>query len=362
MKGAFTRGTSLPRAAPLPCATHLDTTITFHPDNAQGNRRTRANGASMGTGAKPHVTAIASTAASAMARFTVPLRALIEAGIATADVCIGPQKVAIVPGSPVLIDGTLSLPEEFAQLARRHGCRLIVDFDRVPEHAFDISQADIVTAATQPLARALTHRGCEPVVIPDVVDPRDWTIAPRRAPRQRLRAGWFGDDEGPFDDLALLDDMTRALAGQVDFAFFGTTQATCAAGGNRVERYIAVPPGAAARMLAALDLDVVLVPPAAGSRAAGNAHRRILQAGMLGYAVLASDIEPHREFPVTLLPNDALAWITALRERMHDRSAVRREAALLQAAVARDRGVGRWTARHAALWIAAGVPAVAAHG
>jgi hypothetical protein len=316
----------------------------------------------MAIAAKPHVIAIASTAASAMARFIVPLRSLIERGIATGDVCVGPQNVAIVPGSPVIIDGALTLPPAFAELARRHGCRLILDFDCLPEHAADVSRADIVTAATEPLAQALRRRGCEAVVVPDVIDPRDWTIAPRRAPRERLRAGWFGDDEGPRDDVALLDELTRALAGQVDFAFFGSVQATCAAGGKYVERYLPLPPGAVPRMLAALDLDLVLVPPAPGERTACGSPRRLLQAGMLGYAALASDIEAHRALPVTLLPNQAAAWIAALRERMHDRAALRREAALLHAAVARDRDVERWTHRHATAWIGGAISVAALHG
>ena len=39
---------------------------------------------------------------------------------------------------------------------------------------------------------------------------------------------------------------------------------------------------------------------------------------MLGWAVIASDIHPYRDAPVCRVPNQARAWISAIRERIND--------------------------------------------
>ena len=51
----------------------------------------------------------------------------------------------------------------------------------------------------------------------------------------------------------------------------------------------------------------------------------------LAWPVLASDITPYRDGPVCRVANQPRSWIKAIRERIHDLDATRREGDALRA-------------------------------
>ncbi|MEN8762456.1 MAG: hypothetical protein ABF290_08470, partial [Thiogranum sp.] len=61
-----------------------------------------------------------------------------------------------------------------------------------------------------------------------------------------------------------------------------------------------------------------------------KSNLRLLEYGVLGWPVIASDIAPYHEGPVCRVHNQARAWIKAIRERIHDMDATRREGDALQ--------------------------------
>lgn len=321
-----------------------------------------------------HITGVASDAVSGFYRFTIPIRALIEQGAATGNVSIGLAHVPQVPpGAPLLLQGALTLPAAVASAAKKNNCRLIRDFDELPWSLPDddpnasaispaprtrfgrlIACADAVTVSTEPLARAMRERGCDPIVLPSVVDIRDWTLQPRRTERQRARIGWYGPRASHTGDSTLTEHVVRALIDEMDFIFLGKVPAALTDIAERVEYYLPVPLALFPTLLAALDLDMVLMPLAQNAFNECSSNVPLLQVGMLGYPVIATDIEPHRTLPVTRLPNTPHAWVSAIRNRWEHPAALRREGEELRLAVHAKFLAQTWTSRYLELWTATG--------
>jgi hypothetical protein len=97
------------------------------------------------------------------------------------------------------------------------------------------------------------------------------------------------------------------------------------------------------------DLDLVQIPLAvdAAGECAGNLL--LLQAGILGYPVIATDFDAHRGLPVTRLPNTPQRWIAVLRERAREIDALRREGVELEAAVSAGFSARAWAPRYGAV-------------
>lgn len=318
-----------------------------------------------------HITAIASDAISGMYRFTIPIRAIVERGVATGNIYLGAsQQLEVTPGSPLLLQRHITLPPHVIALAKQHGCRLVHDFDDLlwaipadnpnaatftPEllAAMDaqLAAADTVTASTEPLADALRRRGCDSVtVLPNALDPRDWTSQPQRAEREKPRIGWYGQQAVHIGDLALVDGLVRALIDDVDFVFFGDLPGTLADLAGRVQTVAAVPLPFFAPVLAALDLDLMLAPLASNEFNECKSNLRLLQAGMLAYPVVGSDVEPHRTLPITRVADAPAAWLAAVRERIAEPAALRREGEALRAAVHADYLIEDWAERYLEHW------------
>ncbi len=328
-----------------------------------------------------HITAVASDVVSGLYRFTIPLRALIELGTSTGNVSIGLAHIPqITPGSPLLLQGALTLPAAVVAAAKENNCRLVLDFDELPwslsgddrsasatspalTTSLDrqIACADAITVSTEPLAQAMRERGYDPIVLPSLVDRRDWTVQPRRTERQRARIGWYSRRPMHAEDLTLTEQVVRALIDEVDFVFLGNVPAALSDIAERVEHYPPVPLALFPTLLASVDLDIMLAPLAHNAFNECNSNLPLLQAGMLGYPVIATDIDPYRTLPVTRLPNTPHAWVSAIRNRWEHPAALRREGETLRRAVHANFLVQAWTHRYLELWTGAGAGAPAAH-
>jgi hypothetical protein len=85
------------------------------------------------------------------------------------------------------------------------------------------------------------------------------------------------------------------------------------------------------RKLATLNLDLAVAPLEHNRFNECKSNLRVLEYGVLGWPVIASDIEPYQGSPVCLVKNQARAWINAIRERIQDIHAAQLEGDRLQA-------------------------------
>jgi hypothetical protein len=326
------------------------------------------------------ITALGAYPVCAVYRFELPLRAMIARGWCSAALYGAAGGLFDYPSiaddftfsaaNPVLTQRHIALDAPTVDLMHANACRFVHDIDdllwaipadnpgaaELPPALLakidaSLRLADLVTASTEPLAAALEARGIPAVVIPNLLDPADWQIAPRRAERTRLRVGWYGQRDLHVADLTLITRVVSELADAVDFVFYGDVPAGLATRGTRLETYAGTAIELFPAMLAQLDLDVLLAPLARNAFNECKSNLRLLQAGMLGYAVLATDIEPHRTLPVSLIDNSPESWIRALRERIGERDALAAEGERLRAAVsARYLLDDRWAERVYTTW------------
>lgn len=307
------------------------------------------------------ITAIGSYPVCAVYRFEIPLRAMIArswcsgtvyGAAGTFDYDADGASFDYAPGNPLLTQRHIALDAPTVDVLRANACPFIHDIDdllwAIPADnpgAAELSEAllanmdtslrlaDLVTASTQPLAAALERRGIPAVIIPNLLDPADWRVMPKRANRSRLRLGWYGQRNLHIEDLNVIEQVIATLARDVDFVFYGDLPQGLRPREAEFETYPATAMELFPAMLAMLDLDILLSPLAKNEFNECKSNLRLLQAGMMGYAVIATDIEPHRTLPVTLVENTPAAWIRAIRERIGEIDAVRAEGHVLQSAV-----------------------------
>ncbi len=87
---------------------------------------------------------------------------------------------------------------------------------RLELYEFLLKGADVVTTTTETLADHLRQWNQNVVVIPNSVDPEDWTPQPRRT--DGVRVGWTGSPTH-FDDLAMAMDAVREVQKKRPFTF-----------------------------------------------------------------------------------------------------------------------------------------------
>src|SRR5262249_31946104 len=85
------------------------------------------------------------------------------------------------------------------------------------EWEFMAANADVVTTTTPELASQLRKLNPNTVVIPNSVDPEEWSIKPRKV-GERLRVGWLGGSSH-FLDLAIAADALSELIRKAPFTF-----------------------------------------------------------------------------------------------------------------------------------------------
>lgn len=204
----------------------------------------------------------------------------------------------------------------------------------VERMATALAYSDRLIVSTQPLADLYADHIDDIRVVPNRLEKSLWENIPP-APSQPLsrgkpRVGWAGALQHA-GDLAIIAPVLEALAQEVDWVFFGMIPAGC-------ERFVAefhppVKPYAAyPAKLGSLALDLALAPLEINPFNEAKSNLRLLEYGFFGWPVIASDIYPYREngAPVHRIDNHPGAWIAAIRERLSDRPALRREGECLR--------------------------------
>lgn len=194
---------------------------------------------------------------------------------------------------------------------------------------------DRFVVSTEPLADAFSGFHSDIVVMPNRLPLETWgSIERTRIPRGRMRVGWAGGSSHT-GDLALIADVVKELAKEVDWVFFGMCPDSLRPyvkewhKGVSIENY--------ASTLAALDLDLAIAPLEHNAFNACKSNLKLLEYGACGYPVVCTDIEPYRGLiPVTRVKNRFSEWVDAIRGHIAERDAAERLGRELRTVVRRD--------------------------
>lgn len=187
-------------------------------------------------------------------------------------------------------------------------------------------------------------------VVPNRLEQEIWLpLTSRKRVSPRPRIGWAGGTTH-HGDLLLLKEVIEQTRSEADWVFFGMCP-------DEIRPLVAefhplAPFHEYPVRLASLNLDIAVAPLQDHPFNHGKSNLRLLEYGALGIPVVCSDMTPYRNAPASCVPNEPVAWIKALRERIHDASAREAEGLVLK----------RWVRQHYLLenhlsqWLTAHLP------
>lgn len=211
--------------------------------------------------------------------------------------------------------------------------------------------SDRVIVGTEPMAEALRKFGVDVSIVPNSLEWERWgKVTPKRTEHQRPRVGWAGAVQH-LGDLIWLEPIIKATYQQVQWVFFGMCPEPLL---PYVEYHKPVTFDAYPAKLASLDLDLAIAPLAHNAFNEAKSNLRLLEYGIMGWPVLASDIYPYRtnDPPIWRLPNIPRLWINKIQELVHEPEALLEAGAKLR----------EWVIKHYILenrlseWLAALTP------
>jgi glycosyltransferase involved in cell wall biosynthesis len=192
-----------------------------------------------------------------------------------------------------------------------------------------LALADRLVVTTEALAAGLRSMSDDIQVVPNYLDDSIWQdLRSTRNVSRKPRVGWAGAQQH-LGDLEMIEEVVKCTAEEVDWVFFGMCPDCLRPFAKEVHdavRFEEYP-----EKLARLNLDLAVAPLERNRFNEAKSNLRILEYGVLGWPVVASDIEPFKDAPVCLVRNQPRAWINAIRERAHDVESAWREGDRLRA-------------------------------
>ena len=184
-----------------------------------------------------------------------------------------------------------------------------------------VSLCHRVIVTTEPIAEAMRGMVDDIRVVPNYLERSRWGNLQRPGnERRKPRVGWAGAQEHQ-GDLEFILPVVEATANEVDWIFMGLCPPKLRY--HVAEVHNAVPFDQYPATLAALDLDLAIAPLEINRFNTAKSNLRLLEYGAVGYPVIATDILPYRNAPITRVPNNPKAWIDAIRAHIHDLNATR---------------------------------------
>ncbi|WP_193725917.1 glycosyltransferase [Xanthomonas arboricola] len=215
-----------------------------------------------------------------------------------------------------------------------------------------LGMVDRFVVSTHALAEALQGMHRDTRVVENRL-PLPWwqDLRSLRGQGRRPRVGW-GGGIGHRGDLEMIEDVVRALAGEVEWVFFGMCP-------ERLQPYVhefhpGVPIDDYPAKLAGLNLDLALAPLEDNLFNQCKSNLRLLEYGACGFPVVCSDVRPYQgSLPVTRVRHRFRDWVEAIRMHINDLDAAAAAGDALRAAVRRD-----WMLDHdhAAHWLTQWLP------
>ncbi|WP_448152727.1 hypothetical protein [Castellaniella caeni] len=153
-------------------------------------------------------------------------------------------------------------------------------------------------------------------------------LCSQRQVGKKPRVGWAGGSSHT-GDLAEIRALVKDLEDEVDWVFMGMKPE-----GVRCEFHAGVPIDQYPAQLAALNLDLAVVPLEQNQFNRCKSNLRLLELGVCGVPIICTDIEPYRcGLPVTLVRNRYQDWAAAIREQLAEPEALMHQGDALRQAV-----------------------------
>ncbi|MEH3086286.1 MAG: glycosyltransferase [Xylophilus ampelinus] len=198
-----------------------------------------------------------------------------------------------------------------------------------------LGYVDRFVVSTDALAESFKGLHPDIRVVQNRLPPEWWRgLRSQRRRGARPRVGWAGG-VGHTGDLELVADVVQALAGEVEWVFFGLCPEKIRPFVHEVHNGVPIDDYPAA--LAALDLDLALAPLEQNRFNECKSNLRLLEYGACGVPVVCSDLVCYRNaLPVTRVKNRFKDWVDAVRMHIGDLDAAARAGDALREAVLRD--------------------------
>lgn len=199
-----------------------------------------------------------------------------------------------------------------------------------------IGLCDRVVVSTQPLANVLSDMHHDIRVVPNMLAKDLWSnLRSKRRTSKKPRVGW-GGGTSHHGDLAVIADVVRELASEVDWVFFGMCPDDLRPYMHEFHGVIALDEYPA--KLASLNLDLALAPLEFHIFNDCKSNLRLLEYGACGYPVICTDTEAYRGYlPCTRVKtNTTDEWLQAIRMHLADPDASYRMGDELREVVLRD--------------------------
>lgn len=198
-----------------------------------------------------------------------------------------------------------------------------------------LKTCNALVVSTDPLADFARSMIDEIVVVPNRLRKSVWggQTSQRRAGK-KPRVGWVGAAQHR-GDLELIYEVIQQTHQDVEWVFMGMSLPQFrpyVAETHPFVRFEDYP-----RKVAELNLDLAVAPLEINPFNESKSNLRLLEYGAMGWPVVCTDIVPYQtnDAPVCRVPNQAAAWVEAIRERVHDLDAAAKEGDALRAWVDR---------------------------
>lgn len=199
-----------------------------------------------------------------------------------------------------------------------------------------VGLCDRVVVSTQPLADALRDMHHDIRVVPNMLAPHLWVgLTSQRRTSRKPRVGWGGGTSHD-GDLAIIADVVRLLADEVEWVFFGMCPEALRPFVHEFHSGVGLQ--AYPAKLASLNLDLALAPLEFHIFNDCKSNLRLLEYGACGYPVICTDTEAYRGYlPCTkVVSNSTEEWLEAIRMHLSDPDASYRMGDALREEVLRD--------------------------
>ncbi len=204
--------------------------------------------------------------------------------------------------------------------------------------------ADAVVVSTNQLADYFSQFHPCVSVVPNRLSQSIWSNLKNHRPNaKRLRIGWSGAGQHQ-GDLALLKPIIDATIDDVDWVFLGDKPEKI--NSQSIEFHPAVSLIDYPSVLSKLNLDLAVAPLINNPFNRAKSNLKLLEYGVLGIAVMASDLPCYRNSPATTLANDADLWIKQIKRFDNNRELLTQQGQAMQQWVCQN----YWLEDHLEQW------------
>ncbi len=176
---------------------------------------------------------------------------------------------------------------------------------------------------TEPLVEVYKAYADDIRVVPNNLVGGDWLhLKSQRGAGSKPRVGWAGAQQH-LGDLEWLVPVIEALADEVEWVFMGMCPQSFRPYVHEFHKpvhYHRYP-----EKLAELNLDLAIAPLEINGFNECKSDLRLLEYGILGWPVIATDIHPYQNKRVNTLSNNPDEWIRTIREMIHEPAALARQ-------------------------------------